>query len=144
MLLDLEKKFTVLRTEADKECVQSNGMVAKHVEELTIDINGKSSVDRSDLVELKQSRDALDAEYTSKSEQSLSNCRHIRDSADYMQGKISEYEVLLMDFADQKAYFMAEIEQLKAQLEVENQVDSLTSVQSDYKQACLEIQNQEA
>lgn len=49
-----------------------------------------------------------------------SNCRDIRNTADFVQGKISEFEVLLLAYADQKAYLVAEIEKLKAELAAEN------------------------
>lgn len=75
-------------------------MVARHIEELTIDVNGKSNVDRKPLDELRETRDTLDADRVVKSENMYRNCRDIRDTADFMQGKISEYEVLLLAFAD--------------------------------------------
>ena len=49
-----------------------------------------------------------------------SNCRDIRSTADFMQGKISEFEVLLMAYADQKAYLVSEIEKMKAELVAES------------------------
>lgn len=49
---------------------------------------------------LKETRDAREAERVSKSEIMYTNCRDIRDEADIIQGKISEFEVLLMAFAD--------------------------------------------
>lgn len=60
-----------------------------------------------------------------KSESMYRNCRDIRDTADFMQGKISEYEVLLLAFADQKAYLVSEIERLRAELTSETAVDEL-------------------
>lgn len=57
MLVSLEKKLTDLRVEADNVQIQSNGLVARHIEELTIDVNGKSNVDRKPLENLHQTRD---------------------------------------------------------------------------------------
>jgi hypothetical protein len=92
--------LTDLRVEADRVQIQSNGMVARHIEELSIDVNGKSNVDRKVVESMRETRDAREAERVSKSELMYTNCRDIRDEADIIQGKISEFEVLLLAFAD--------------------------------------------
>ena len=69
---------------------------------------------------LKNSRDTKDGERYTKSEAMQNNCKDIRSSADFMQGKISEFEVLLLAYAEQKAYLVAEIEKMKAELVAEN------------------------
>jgi hypothetical protein len=112
--------------------------VARHIEELTIDVNGKNTVDRSELDSLRQKRDAVENDHASKSEFMYTSCRDIRETADFIQGKVSEFEVLLLAFADQKAFLVSEIEKLQAELAVENQVEATANIQSDYKQACLD------
>ena len=57
-----------------------------------------------------------------------SNCRDIRNTADFVQGKISEFEVLLLAYADQKAYLTAEIERIKAELIAENTEESFQNL----------------
>ena len=41
---------------------------------------------------------------------------HIRSEADFLQGKVSEYEALLLSYADEKSYLISEIERLKLEL----------------------------
>lgn len=41
---------------------------------------------------------------------------HIRSEADFLQGKVSEYEALLLSYADEKSYLVSEIERLKLEL----------------------------
>ena len=45
---------------------------------------------------------------------------HIRSEADFLQGKVSEYEALLLSYADEKSYLISEIERLKLELNREN------------------------
>lgn len=127
-LVSLEQKLTEVRVEADRVQIQANGLVARHVEELKIDVNGKSNVDRSVLDSLKNSRDTKDGERYTKSEAMNNNCRDIRSSADYLQGKISEYEVLLLAYAEQKAYLVSEIERMKAELVTETAEESFQNM----------------
>ena len=75
-------------------------MVARHIQELSIEVNRKSNVDRKLVDSSRETRDAREAERVSKSELMYTNCRDIRDEADIIQGKISEFEVLLLAFAD--------------------------------------------
>jgi uncharacterized small protein (DUF1192 family) len=56
------------------------------------------------------------------------NCKDIRSSADYLQGKISEYEVLLLAYAEQKAYLVSEIERMKAELVTETAEESFQNM----------------
>ena len=134
-LVSLEQKLTEVRVEADKVQIQANGLVARHIEELNIDVNGKSNVDRSVFDSLKNSRDTKDGERYTKSEAMQNNCKDIRSSADFMQGKISEFEVLLLAYAEQKAYLVAEIEKMKAELVAENAEEGFQNMQNDYKSA---------
>ncbi len=127
-LVSLEQKLTEVRVEADRVQIQANGLVARHVEELKIDVNGKSNVDRSVLDSLKNSRDTKDGERYTKSEAMNNNCKDIRSSADYLQGKISEYEVLLLAYAEQKAYLVSEIERMKAELVTETAEESFQNM----------------
>lgn len=127
-LVSLEQKLTEVRVEADRVQIQANGLVARHVEELKIDVNGKSNVDRSVLDSLKNSRDTKDGERYTKSEALNNNCKDIRSSADYLQGKISEYEVLLLAYAEQKAYLVSEIERMKAELVTETAEESFQNM----------------
>lgn len=83
-LVSLEQKLTEVRVEADKVQIQANGLVARHIEELNIDVNGKSNVDRSVFDSLKNSRDTKDGERYTKSEAMQNNCKDIRSSADFM------------------------------------------------------------
>lgn len=57
-------------------------MVARHIEELSIDVNSKSNVDRKVVDTFRETRDAREAERVSKSELMYTNCRDIRDEAD--------------------------------------------------------------
>lgn len=45
---------------------------------------------------------------------------HIRSEADFLQGKVSEYEALLLSYADEKSYLVSEIEKLRLELSREN------------------------
>lgn len=141
-LVSLEQKLTEVRVEADRVQIQANGLVARHIEELKIDVNGKSNVDRSVLDSLKISRDTKDGERYTKSEAMGNNCKDIRSSADYMQGKISEYEVLLLAYAEQKAYLVSEIERMKAELVTETVEEGFQNMQNDYKSTQLDILNE--
>jgi len=42
----------------------------------------------------------VEQDRASKSEFMYTSCRDIRDTADFIQGKVSEFEVLLLAFAD--------------------------------------------
>ena len=99
-LATLEQKLSSLRVQADEQQLQSNNLVAKHIEELTIDVNGKSENDKTELDALRQARDVAEADRGAKSEFIYTSCRDIRDTADFIQGKVSEFEVLLLAFAD--------------------------------------------
>jgi hypothetical protein len=80
------------------------------------------------LDSLKNSRDTKDGERYTKSEAMNNNCKDIRSSADYLQGKISEYEVLLLAYAEQKAYLVSEIERMKAELVTETAEESFQNM----------------
>ena len=46
MLIDYEGKFTDLRNKADSVEIEANGLVVKNVENLTIDLNRGTNVDK--------------------------------------------------------------------------------------------------
>jgi hypothetical protein len=49
----MEGDLTKLRVKADMVQVQSNGLVAHHAEELTIDLNRQSNVDKQPLADVR-------------------------------------------------------------------------------------------
>ena len=89
-----------MRLEADNRQFETNGLITRHIEELTIEVNGKSNVDRKSLEDLHLTRDNLESERDDHKAEIYSYCRNIRDAADRYQGDISKQEVLLMQFAE--------------------------------------------
>ena len=43
----------------------------------------------------------------------------IRSQADFLQGKVSEYEILLMNYAEEKSFLITEIERMRQILNTE-------------------------
>ena len=52
-MLDMETELTKLRVKADNVQMQSNGLIIRNVEELSIDLNRVSNVDKQPLHELR-------------------------------------------------------------------------------------------
>ena len=66
----------------------------------------------------------------------------IRSEADFLQGKVSEYETLLMSYAEEKAYLIAEIERLKYTLSCENTSTEFEKVKGELYKGRVEIVNE--
>ena len=49
-----------------------------------------------------------------------------------------------MSYADEKAYLVAEIERMKAELVAENSEDSFQNLKNDFKTAQLQVLNEQA
>ena len=90
-----------------------------HVEELSIDLNRQSNVDKRPLQEARIKRAELVGQTLSAEESVRYQVSHIRSEADFLQGKVSEYETLLLSYADEKSYLVSEIERLKLELDRE-------------------------
>ena len=56
---------------------------------------------------------------------------HIRSEADFLQGKVSEYEALLLSYADEKSYLISEIERLKFDLSRETSQGAYQEVKGE-------------
>ena len=65
----------------------------------------------------------------------------IRSRADFLQGKVTEYEILLMSFAEEKSYLITEIERLKCSLSGENTSTEFERVKSELLRGRIEILN---
>ena len=112
----MEGELTKLRVKAEQVQMQSNGLVAHHVEELTIDLNRQSNVDKQPLVDAKVKKAEILGHFSNTEESVRYQVNHIRSEADFLQGKVSEYEALLLSYADEKSYMISEIERLKLDL----------------------------
>ena len=88
-------------------------MVVNTVESLTIDLNKQSNVDKEPLLEAKKARVELQGQASTKNEAVRYQVKNVRNEADFLQGKVSEYEALLMSYAEEKAYLVSEIERLR-------------------------------
>ena len=115
-LIAKENELTHLRLKADQAQTTANGLVVHHVEELTIDLNRQSNVDRAPLAEAKNKRTELQGHALGTEESVKYQVSHIRSEADFLQGKVSEYEALLLSYAEEKSYLISEIERLKQEL----------------------------
>lgn len=114
--MDMETELTKLRVKADQVQMQSNGLILNNVEELSIDLNRQSNVDKQPLNELRVKRAELKGQCANTDESVSYQVGHIRSEADFLQGKVSEYEALLLSYADEKSYLISEIERLKLEL----------------------------
>jgi hypothetical protein len=56
---------------------------------------------------------------------------HIRSEADFLQGKVSEYEALLLSYADEKSYLVSEIERLKWELSRETNSSAYQEIKGE-------------
>lgn len=108
--------MTKLRMEAGMASIQSNGLCVGNVEELSIDLNRQSNVDKQPLSHARVKRAELQSHATTTEESVRYQVNHIRSEADFLQGKVSEYEALLLSYADEKAYLVSEIERIKLDL----------------------------
>ena len=108
--------MTKLRVKADQVQMQSNGLILNNVEELAIDLNRQSNVDKQPLAEAKVKKAELVGQSSNTEESVRYQVGHIRSEADFLQGKVSEYEALLLSYADEKSYLISEIERLRLEL----------------------------
>lgn len=88
----------------------------RNVEELTIDLNRVSNVDKQPLTDLKTKKAELMGQSVTTEESVRYQVGHIRSEAEFLQGKVSEYEALLLSYADEKSYLVSEIERLRLEL----------------------------
>ena len=116
----METELTQLRIKADQVQTTANGLVVNNVEELSIDLNRQSNVEKQPLAELKVKKAEITGQCQSTDESVRYQVGHIRSEADFLQGKVSEYEALLLSYADEKSYLISEIERLKLELNREN------------------------
>ena len=116
----METELTQLRIKADQVQTTANGLIVNNVEELSIDLNRQSNVDKQPLANLKVKKAELLGQCSSTEESVRYQVGHIRSEADFLQGKVSEYEALLLSYADEKSYLVSEIERLKLELNREN------------------------
>ena len=96
--------------------MQSNGLIVRNVEELSIDLNRVSNVDKQALHDNRKLKAELRGQCISADEIVSHQANHIRSEADFLQGKVSEYETLLLSYADEKSYLISEIERMKMEL----------------------------
>ena len=64
---------------------------------------------------------------------------HIRSEADFLQGKVSEYEALLLSYADEKSYLVSEIERLKLELGRESNQGNYQEVKGELLEGRVNI-----
>ena len=117
--MDMESELTKLRVQADTAQMNlngPNGPVLSNVEELSIDLNKMSNVDKQPLHELRVNKAELRGQNINADEIVGHQANHIRSEADFLQGKISEYETLLLSYADEKSYLISEIERMRMEL----------------------------
>lgn len=112
----MESELTKLRVKADQAQIEVNGLTVHNVEELSIDLNRQSNVDKQPLMNAKAKKAELEASQVTTEESVRYQVNHIRSEADFLQGKVSEYEALLLSYADEKSYLISEIERLKLEL----------------------------
>ena len=77
-------------------------------------------MDKQPLSNARVKRAELQSHVSTTDESVRYQVNHIRSEADFLQGKVSEYEALLLSYADEKAYLVSEIERLKLELERES------------------------
>ena len=138
----MEAELTRVRAKADEVQQQANGLVAHHVEDLTIDLNQQSNVDREPLYASKKQRIELQTANGVKQDTVRYTVNDIRSQADFLQGKISEYEILLMNYADEKSYLISEIERLRSTLAQENTTSEFEKVKGELLRGRTEILNE--
>ena len=117
--MGMESELTKLRVQADTAQMNlngPNGPVLRNVEELSIDLNKMSNVDKQPLHELRVNKAELRGQNINADEIVGHQANHIRSEADFLQGKISEYETLLLSYADEKSYLISEIERMRMEL----------------------------
>jgi len=73
-------------------------------------------VDKQPLQTIKAKKVELMTASVTTEESVRYQVNHIRSEADFLQGKVSEYEALLLSYADEKSYLVSEIERLKLEL----------------------------
>lgn len=56
---------------------------------------------------------------------------HIRSEAEFLQGKVSEYEALLLSYADEKSYLVSEIERLRLELNHETNQSAYQEIKGE-------------
>ena len=82
-------------------------------------MNRQSNVDKEPLAQARVKRAELQSHIATTEESVNYQVNHIRSEADFLQGKVSEYEALLLSYADEKAYLVSEIERIRLELERE-------------------------
>ena len=135
----MEEQLTKLRIEASNAQIQSNGLCVGHVEELSIDLNRQSNVDKQPLSNARVKRAELQSHVSTTDESVRYQVNHIRSEADFLQGKVSEYEALLLSYADEKAYLVSEIERLKLELERESNQSRYQETKGELLEGRVEI-----
>ena len=90
--------------------------MVKHVENLTIDLNRGTNVDKQPLLDAKQEKLVLQGQVMVKQDDIRFQVTNTRNAADSLQGKVSEYEALLLSYAEEKSHLISEIERLKIEL----------------------------
>ena len=111
--------------------MQSNGMIINNVEELSIDLNRTSNVDKQPVNDLKAKKAELMGSCANTDESVRYQVGHIRSEADFLQGKVSEYEALLLSYADEKSYLISEIERLKLELNRESNQGAYQEIKTE-------------
>jgi hypothetical protein len=86
---------------------------------LTIDLNQQCNVDREPLIASKRQKIELQTHCSSKQDTVRFAVSDIRSQADFLQGKVSEYEILLMNYAEEKSFLITEIERMRQILNTE-------------------------
>ena len=139
MLIDYEGKFTDLRNKADSVEIEANGLVVKNVENLTIDLNRGTNVDKQPLLDAKKEKLVLQGQVQVKQEDIKYQVTNIRNAADQIQGKVSEYEALLLSYAEEKSHLISEIERLKIELSSDTTQSQFNDVKGNLLQGRIAI-----
>ena len=80
----MEGELTKLRVKAEQAQMQLNSVVSHHVEELTIDLNRQSNVDKQPLVEAKVKKAQILGHCSNTEESVRYQVNHIRSEADFL------------------------------------------------------------
>lgn len=73
-------------------------------------------MDKAPLVSAKAKKADLQSQFVTSEESVRYQVNHIMSEAEFLQGKVYEYESLLLSYADEKSYLVSEIERMKLEL----------------------------
>ena len=96
-------------------------------------------MDKQPLSNARVKRAELQSQISTTDESVRYQVNHIRSEADFLQGKVSEYEALLLSYADEKAYLVSEIERLKLELERESNQSKYQETKGELLEGRVEI-----